>query len=407
MIIVKSLLKDYRLFIFLIIFVSSETILFGTNNNATYISLKNLFVFLLFPLSFYLLHKEKKSIALPASMQGWVLCFALFLLCCSIANGFTPGYISRFLLILSGFNIARSIKRIVFWSTFEKIIFFIACYSICAYVVNFAIPQVMRVFPIIDNTADYSFYNLLFCNIPTNAIFATRLFGSFREPGVFQMFLIMGLMTHWLQSTTIRGLRVSVYIVAILLTLSTTGYIALTILIIIYRFSQTKNGLKDEALFVMLFLLLFVLYLYTDTLSSEGAVFGKLNDEDNISTISRFGSIMGNIHVFLSSPFFGVGILSLDGLYNSYIKSNYFYFTSSNTNTILIQFSTFGLFFGVLWSYGFCRFWGKLSSKMLPSLLFVFLGLLLFSGENLTENILTYIIIGYGFLSTKHAVTKV
>ena len=247
--------------------------------------------------------------------------------------------------------------------------------------------------------------NLLLCNIPINEISVTRLFGPFREPGVFQMFLIMGLMTHWLQSNIIKGLRISIYIVAILLTFSTTGYIALAILIVGCRLSRSNNGLKGNILYILILFVFLAIYLYTDVLSAEGQVFGKLNEE-NASTVARFGSIMGNLHIFSSSPFFGVGILSVDELFDHYISGNYSFFTASNTNTILIQFSTFGLFFGLLWSYGFCRFWSYLSSKLLPSILFVVLGIVLFSGENLTENILTYIIIGYGLLNPRHTIAK-
>ena len=394
----KEKKTDWKLYllIFLIIYISKDTLFWGTNIIKIYTRIAELvtfFWFVYFGIK-YLSGKNRNKLNNSSfTIIGLML---LCVLVSSIVNGFNIWVLIRISTILGGVFLACIIPREKFFSCYENIMVFIAGFSIGSLIVNVISSGIIHLFPIIVNNTSLAFFNLIFTVIPLDDYF--RLFGPFREPGVFIVFLSVAILSHFLRNERVVVWKLVLLIAALILTFSTTGYITLGSLMIFYILKNRGRLKGNNILFILLFTAaLFFLWTRTDILSNEGDVFSKLEDISRASTISRFGSIYANIQIFLENPILGVGG-NLSDLFPKYCLSILGFESEHNTNTILIQFATFGVLYGLLFFWGFYKF---LRSWCSP-LLCVWGGItifLMFSGENLSESLLPYYIIGYGLNS--------
>ena len=94
------------------------------------------------------------------------------------------------------------------------------------------------------NTSGMSFYNLFIVVIPKIYYYSSimvRNFGLFREPGVYQMYIILALIIQ-LFIFSKPNLKITImYILVLISTFSTTGYIALLLLLGTYMVKRNKN----------------------------------------------------------------------------------------------------------------------------------------------------------------------
>ena len=285
---------------------------------------------------------------------------------------------------------------------FERILYVITIYSLILYFVRLFSPQLISFFPAIQNTMSLSFYNAVFCVIPSWGGDSTiRLWGPFREPGVYQMYINLAMLFYIKLNNKLSFKRAAVYILALFLTYSTTGYIVLLITLLYFVFENdvAVNKWQKKLLVFLIFLSLIIISLSTNLFTYDSFVFGKLFDEDSHSSVARFASIYGNFSIFSTSPIFGVGITKLSDLFVNYCNNNYGIANTSNTATIMVQFAVFGFTYGTLWLLCFLSFFKSFSNKTITAFCICLAGIISFSGENITENILVYILLGYGLLN--------
>lgn len=390
------------LFLLLLIMVSSQTVWFGTNNIHSYSTYVNLFALLVAMVLFGLVEIFKKGEKNNGSTY-----LGMFTLCAmAVLSGFGNGslnleYIVWVCLIIGAFYYTSLVPWNKFSIIYEDIMVLMAGGGIVFYVLGLIAPSLIERLPEIRNSGGFRFYNAFICVVPT---FADRLFGPFREPGVFQIFINLALALTLFCRQQINIWRMAVLSIAVILTMSTTGYIAMFLLIMFFLISKRKlNGKNRGWSFAILFLItgFFYLYLQTDLLSAEGDVFWKLYDTENDSTVSRLGAITANIQMFFENPVFGVGISGVEEKFARYVADYWHVSSSHNTNSLLLNFAAFGILYGIVFCIGLWRLCKRLSKGDLfrAFVFFVFLAILL-SGENVTRYILVFIFMFYGLKAT-------
>ena len=399
-----SLLKKVDktcVWIFLILFVSDDTVMFGTNSNSVFVLLK--YAFILFTFVYFYIKANKNKIG--KSPLQWLIVMSILILLSALYSGdFSFGYVYKIMLLCIGLFYTRVVGLYTFMKSFVEVLYFLCLYSIFFHVIGIINHSFIELFPTIVNSTDGVFYNMLFT---TWADFGdkARLFGPFREPGVYQMFINLALLFHLVSTKNLNYKKILTFIVAIILTMSTTGYIVMAfVLLFIFTLDAKEKGIKKSQLLLIEGIVVIGavgLYLFTDLLSAEGAIFDKLGNSQRTTTAARMGSIICNYQIFKTSPIFGVGLQELMRLFPNYCIQYFGVDTEHNTNVLLIQFATHGLLYGAIWTYLMVRFFVFLSRSIIGKYLLVLAFLALCCGENLSWSIILYILLFYG-VNNKH-----
>lgn len=276
-----------------------------------------------------------------------------------------------------------------------RIVYFLSVCSIVVTTLYMFIPSVFVYFPTISNYADVTFYNL-YISVVFASVDVIRNTGIFREPGVFMIYLTFALMLElfFFKKRDIRN--IIVFVIALLLTKSTAGYI-ITFLLLGFKY-LFYSKLKYLPFFFVI-ILCFVIFLFPHI---EEEVFSKL-DEDNynyLSTLSRISSVVLPIQMWLDNPFYGIGLGHFSSLYSIYAMKEFgmdFRSDSSSTNTILNTITIYGWWIGVMVVYGMYKTTYCFVNQKNILLLLIFL--LLFSNEEMRNSLFYNLLVAYGFAS--------
>lgn len=387
-----SVFSKIGLLVFLLLFVTDDTILFGTNSNSIFVTIKYgtiiflFFYFLYIALSKHLLTRSRLFIAIGMSV--------IVLLSGFVNSDIRSGYLYKIVLIVLGLAVSCTISRDVFLDVFTDLIVLITLIAILGLGVAFIYPSALSLFPVVTNTADALFYNLGLTCIPLDSM---RLYGPFREPGVYQIFLNISLI-YVLSQPVVNRFYFVLLTVAVVLTGSTTGFIALFVIIMYYL---TLGGGKNRGFVLLLIMVGFlVLVLFTNLLSSEGYVFNKLLDRDRHTTIARMASFYCNLDIIKDYPILGCGLSKLEALFPTLSYRRFGFASEHNTNVLLIQFASHGILYGILWIWFLGRFFVHFSTKYISKLLLFMALMVICVGENLTWSVFYYILLFYGVKST-------
>lgn len=392
------------LFVFAFLIISNKTILFGTNADTSFSFLGQYAPVVLLPTISFLYKKYRHSDISTSDLNFIILITIVVFASGFVNNNIRPGYVFMILTIFAGILSARTFSLDNFMKAYVYVVTLIAGYSIIVYLFFLIDPSlIITNFPIIVNIRDYIFANVYLCCIPLNMNSETlRLFGPFSEPGIFQIYINFAILFHLLLNRRPSNVVLIILSMALVLTFSTTGYIAFFFCILLYIRQTGSNGMSVKGLVAIFFIViaLFLLYTKTDILSSKGMVFDKLDDTTRTTTAARLGSIWGNLNIFFSNPLFGIGITNMPFEFQRFCIAEYGVDTQSNTNSILIPFAMFGITYGFLFVSSlikFCKCITESNSQLILILTCVFVSLI---GENITENIFLYILIGYGIQKT-------
>lgn len=335
----------YILFlVFLAIFCTEDTLVFGTISNRTMISIR--FIIQIVVLVLLLFHCCINKVKVSKKTTQLFMYFSVCVFLSMIINGdIRNGYLFEVLIYLICFLILTFTSIESIFDIFDKTMMAICIFSIVTFFIRCFFPTLLSRLPIIENTTGIKFYFALFSNIPVTADGFIRNYGPFREPGVFQMFIIISLINR-IFMTKSKLWKIIVLIIALLTTFSTTGYIALLFVVLALLF-QTDNINRTLKWGSIIFLFIAILYLAiaTDLLfkTGYGSVLGKLLDSDSISANSRIASLASNIHMFEQNPIFGKGITYVDENFSNICQLIFGRPYLNNTNTVFIQLARFGL----------------------------------------------------------------
>ncbi len=404
----KKYPKFYYILIFLFIYISDDTLLFGTNIEKSFIDAKYIFIMVAaVALTLYnFLHQR----ALNGRTFYFLISLVLLIMISMVVNhDVRLGYFYKICLLLYAFAIIQIMNFREFAEVFNRVVYLLAFASLIGFAIMIIMPSILSFLPILTNSKPLRFYNAGLTTIPIFYIGTSNLprnFGIFREPGVYQMYLIMALLFQMfiIKENTLK--RYLVYALAVLTTFSTTGFIALGIVFIMFLLNN--NGLskgKNSFLIILCVIVIISLLAFTDIFSTDledrnsGSIFYKIfNPTKSFSGAARFASVTENIRMFFEKPFFGVGLTALGEKFSVYAFQTYGIATPHNTNTLLIQFAAHGFIYGFLWIFGYWRLAKNIDFK---NRLLIFIAIVvLYIGENLTFSGFANLFLLYGICET-------
>lgn len=397
--------KSLFLATLIMIIVSDDTLFFGTNANSQFVSIK--YGILLTTLGILFFSGAGRMNSRTAVHTSAVLCVGmcvLVLITGVINSDLRTGYFYKCAIFMLSCLFVQKFSFEEFAHVFEKIMFFFAVTSAFCTGLATINRNIFSFFPIFYNSANVGFYNLLICMIPVTGE-TIRNYSIFREPGVYQMFLMLGLIFHTYYGENFKIYKLIIYLIALVLTYSTTGYFVLIIYMVLYlvkrnhTFSQSKK--KYVALFLMIAGVIF-LSLKTDLLSSEGVVFDKLDNMKRETTIARFASVSVNIDMWLEKPIFGNGLISVEERFPQLCLLRYGFASPHNTNTLFNELATYGLLYTLIFTIGFIKLTKRFSERKIEQVMIGLIFLVLLFGEKLTFSPIIYILMFYG-LSNKNS----
>lgn len=276
------------------------------------------------------------------------------------ANNIVP-YITFGIMILSSYLFARIFSFKTFIHYYQNIIFIIAILAIMLDL--FTLISGVSYSPLNQFVSQKgaTYENFFFINFQEHS--TRRIQGPFWEPGLFASFLLLGLVFEFLFFKKIRIPYVVVYLLAILLTFSTFGYLMLIFIIIVFIYKKVNNfrifSISLIALSIII-ILFFVLAQKIIPLLADAfpLVFTKMLDpRGNIVLLdaSRLNCPICNIQIWLRNPIFGNGIANANTIYHELFPN----FAQTSTNTFLLaQFGIPGLLFTIFFIVGILKIKG-------------------------------------------------
>ena len=395
-----KILENYFTVLIYVIFMSGNTVLFSTNGNKLFIFFSLVCECLLGCLLFiYIVYKV--DLKFPTR---FMFCFLLLVgnvLFTWLYNwDFSSfGYVYYILVFSGGYLITEWMNYRNFFIVYDKVVYFLSIVSLFFTILYYIAPTIITYFPITYNEHNIGFYNLFLWVTPTDFEYEFRNYGCFREPGVFQVYIILALMLHFSEHK-INIKKFIVYSTALITTKSTTGYILYALLLSSYFFKKRIPIVRR----IFLFLIFFG--------AAAGIVFYELNKSGysvfqkfaltNISFMTRLSNIVVDYHIFLRSPIFGVGITSQMNLHHLLPQQLFNIDTGGvDTNTFLSLFATFGVVYGFFSLIGTYRMTTLISRTKIDQILYFIIMFLALITENFRYSIFFYVLFWYGMNSYK------
>ena len=385
------------LLIFIIIFISDDTVIFGTNINQSFVVVRYLvYVVVLFLLVF------QSNVAVCTKRVRWrnsgiaaVMGFAF--ISTMVMNGdVRNGYFLQAIVLLLAGLVALRVERRAFLSQFSQVLLWLAVLSICIFPLSIFARFLLEFLPVIENYAGVEFVNLGLVMVFRNADII-RNTSIFREPGVFALYLLTGLMVELFYMSRPRYANVAVFLVALATTMSTTGLFVACLLLLGYIF---KHNVR-KALLVSLLMMVFavgVIYVWPETIGFAFSKFDE-NSHEFASALARLSSISVPFTIFLSNPVFGAGLTSFFDQYLFFSEQLYGFTISpdsASTNTILNMFAIYGFVLGLLTVGGIFKFAWSLRINRLARLSCFIALLMMFSSQELRFSVFFNCLIMYG-----------
>lgn len=391
----KNKISFYTALLFIAIYFSHDTLLFGTNSNDVSIIIRKAVPFLI--IIIFLLYKpflkvERNKLLLTA------LVVLLPFISCFVNNEQYANYIYRAAIMLAAALFVLNEKEGEFQQSFTAIMQFLSIWSLIIFAIGNLFSQVISFLPTVTNSAGHQFINTIFTvfYIGNSRYSFSRNYGIFREPGVFMIFIALALLIEFSQTDKRRWKNIILLTITMLSTGSTAGYIVLAG-IYFYSFLSEREHKHKGIISVIAISAMVLLVMSTNLLSNDSAMLQKFQYGTNAygSWYARLSSLVENVRLAVQNPLFGVGRYSL---YSTVLGSDTIYSAVDNTNTFLINFSAYGLLYGFtnlcgLWRYCKLTIGNK---KFMLNLFLVLLFFAAFSNEDMGQNIVYYILIFKG-----------
>ncbi len=169
--------------------------------------------------------------------------------------------------------------------------------------------------------------------------------GPFWEPGAFAVFLMIALLFNHIQERKI-GTKVNiVFIVCLLTTFSTTGFLAFFVFI----FYLNLDLIRKNIFYTIVFsgVLFSSYYIYENTLFLKDKITENISLADETTT-SRFGSAKADLEEFYRSPIVGLGRA---GAKDGFVSASNFTVENHRNNGVFNLLATYGLPLTLIYFY--------------------------------------------------------
>jgi hypothetical protein len=366
------------------------------------ILIKSFLFFLVFFIS--LLYLIYKNISINFNLFFFYLFLVILLFFTMILNNdFTGGYFSIITVLTISVLVAHVMPLNRFIEVSVKVILFLSIYSLLIYVFRPLLFNYNNFFPYFINEADTPFLHFgfsVFVYLP----YYYRIFGLFRESGVYQIFLNFALFFILFKEKSKSKLVFSVPILlTLILTFSIPGYIGSSLLLLAFFFANYKL-IKSKIFFhktfqFLLFLLIIVLFIvvfYSNFLDDfSDAILKLVNRESSYN--ERTVSILVEFELWLKKPFFGYGIT--DGIAQSKALGELILgYPLSNTSTITGLMVTLGVIFTSFITFSYVRFFTDNKIPFISNILIIVAMVFIISSQLIMYNAYLYSIIFFSFL---------
>lgn len=390
----------------LLLFTSVDTLVFGTNSDIRFLYVPRLLgAIFVIVLPFMYSGSIKKIIVNKRDIYILLLMLFIMLISGIINSESIETLLSRLIVVLLAYVICHTYSQLFFAEVFDLFMFIVSIFTVLTEVLTYILPGLIMKLPTVTNTVNYSFYSFVLIQMQTTEINNTfvRANGIFWEPGAFAIYLIFALIIQLFVLNKSNIYRIIIYIVCILITFSTTGYLSLGVLIISYIFSRKSNNLskKIKVIFGLLAISLIIICLIFDMSFLYDSVFAKILSGTSGAT-TRYSSFFNGMRIAFDHPFFGVSSNT------AYYMSKYVYSAdsifrnggTSITNTIVGQFASYGILFGLIFVVGTFKFLYNHSFSKFEWLLLSLTVFMAYFGEKFFS-FFPFVFVFYGFLNDR------
>lgn len=388
------------LLLFIIIFISNDTLTFGTNLDSKYIIFKYIVYFLL---SFYLLIKFNiKIFSLKSTLYLYLIIISIFLT--SLLHlDFRGGYVYQIWIILLAFLIAKSLSIEEFSVIFNRYIFILSIISILVFIVAISFDWLLDYFPVHVNTAGVEFTNL-YIGAVYKGVGSIRNTSIFREPGVFMIYLLLGIIFELFYTAKLNKKHIFIFFIALFTTFSTAAFIILFLVIIGYLIKRDKRNFIQNKITIIFFIVIVIAILSFHP-EIYLRIFSKLDSESAyyVNLTARVTSIVANFYIFFTNPVAGCGLSNYGDLFTAY-SMQYFGIPlkaeGQSTNTYMSIFATYGFLYGSILICSFIGLTKKFSKNIFIQIILFLSLMMMFSNEDMRYSLLFYTLIFLGLKFT-------
>lgn len=390
------------LILILLIFVSNDTVLFGTSGNQT-LSLIAQIIYL--GISIYLIKQSKKHVKLPFLFLISML--LLLTLTIFINQDFTLGYLIQINSLVTGYLISRNLNFEMFSIYYTKLMCYVALISIFLFSIFTIFPQFLFLLPVQYNIAEVPYINLFFY---VHFLDVFRNTSIFREPGVYMIYLNIAIILELFVKKHTDKKAMLIFIIAMFTTLSAAGFVILGLIGLLFFLQEKKSNIKFRGIL----LLLIIGYVIINNFTLFENTFSKFDSssKEYSSSLARISSIEIPFAIFLDNPLFGTGLSNYVTLYEKYSLQLYgrVYKTGGHsTNTFFNSLASYGFLYFVILIF-LIKKTSQLFSKSIFFNVIVFIIIAtLFSNEDLRYSLLFSTLLFYGinrFVTSKAVITK-
>lgn len=382
----SSFLLPFLLFV--IIFISDDTLSFGSNANKLFMYFKYA-VYCLLILWLLIRFGIKKNV--PQSTL-YLLAIIIAIFSTALANfDFRGGYGYQIMVITLAFLIVNFFNFKQFLKIYSQYIFILSVISILVFIIANSFSWILGYFPVYENTGGVEFYNLFISGVFIGGG-EIRNTAIFREPGVFMIYILFGIIIELFYCDKMNTKHVYANIIALFTTFSTAAFVILSVLCIGILLKKNSKALIKNKFLILAFIGICVgiLMFYSDIYVK---IFSKI-EPDSVSygsTIARLNSIVSNFNIFMANPFFGSGLSNYGDLFTAYSMQHFGVFLEaegSSTNSFMAIFAKYGFLYGLILLFAFWRLAAHFTESIkIQSALFLSF-ILMFSNEQMSYSLL-------------------
>lgn len=243
--------------------------------------------------------------------------------------------------------------------------------------------------PVFYNSKDVMFHNFGLAYVSDSYV-KNRNFGIFREPGVYQYFIILAL---FLNNYKVRWHSqkplwlVNVLLAVTMLTTFATGGVAELGLLVVVVFFDKKLYRDKRALWLAIGLVAAVILALVVIVIQKGAIYWELYgmivykfSPEAESSSERLEAVLMNLELFRQNPLVGRSV------------SQVLHSVSNNTSSTLVMFAMFGILGGLLHVVSWVALVWQKERKLWVNLSLLTLLLLSFNTQNLTADVFLWLL---------------
>lgn len=311
---------------------------------------------------FYYIFKNKNSLGQVDFLTGYLMVSFFAMLIISILWGelsIWKAYLASYCLILLPWIITKSIDLERFKQVYLNIMLFICCIAI----ICFVFPNMTDILPHSflktgSNSWNYDFYFVYakYANAYNSVL--QRNIGVFWEPGMFQGFVITAMILKAIDNhkITIKSVVYQLVMIICIFTIqSTTGYILLLPVALIYILRILNRYSRKLRVTLTVIILLIVTAVFLNENILQGIVNAvspdiatKLDVSTSISGSTRWYGILGDAILVFKHPL-GIGINHLVDERNSIINDLTSLSSGASTNTTFTMMFKYGVISGIMY----------------------------------------------------------